>query len=99
VTSERVIVLACDQPYVADAVGPLLRAVGTDGAIAIDADGRRQNLTFVAQTAALRDAVQRQSTLVDLAVHRLLEPLALAEVSVPESTLKDVDTWEDLGHG
>ena len=99
VTSERVMVLACDHPYVADAVKALLEATGQDGAIAIDAEGRRQNLTFVAETEALRDAVERQPNLVDLAVHRLLEPLDLAEISVPARALRDVDTWEDLGHG
>jgi molybdopterin-guanine dinucleotide biosynthesis protein A len=99
VTAKRVIVLACDHPYVADAVAPLLEAVGPDGAIAIDADGRRQNLTFVARTDALRAAVEHQSSLVDLAVHRLIEPLDLAEISVPARALVDVDAWEDLGHG
>jgi molybdopterin-guanine dinucleotide biosynthesis protein A len=99
VTAKRVIVLACDHPYVADAVAPLLEAVGRDGAIAIDVDGRRQNLTFVARTDALRAAVDREQTLIDLAVHRLIEPLDLAEISVPARALMDVDTWEDLGHG
>jgi molybdopterin-guanine dinucleotide biosynthesis protein A len=99
VTAERVIVLACDHPDVADAVEPLLAVREADGAIAVDDDGRRQNLTFVARTDALRDAVAKQSSLVDLAVHRLLEPLELAETSVPVRALRDVDTWEDLGHG
>jgi len=99
VTAKRVIVLACDHPYVADAVAPLLEAVGPDGAIAIDVDGRRQNLTFVARTDALRSAVERQVNLIDLAVHRLIEPLDLAEISVPARALMDIDAWEDLGHG
>jgi molybdopterin-guanine dinucleotide biosynthesis protein A len=99
VTADRVVVLACDHPYVADAVAPLLAARGADGAIAIDADGRRQNLTFVARTDALRAAVARQSSLVDLAVHTLIQPLDLGETSVPARALVDVDTWEDLGHG
>jgi molybdopterin-guanine dinucleotide biosynthesis protein A len=99
VTAERVVVLACDHPYVADAVEPLLGGTGRDGAIAIDAEGRRQNLTFVARTDALRTAVVRQPSLVDLAVHRLIEPLELAEIAVPARALLDVDTWEDLGHG
>jgi molybdopterin-guanine dinucleotide biosynthesis protein A len=99
VTAERVIVLACDHPYVADAVLPLLSAEGGDGAIAIDSDGRRQNLTFVVRTAALRAAVARQPSLVDVAVHRVIEPLDLAEINVPPRALLDVDTWEDLGHG
>jgi len=99
VTAGRVIVLACDQPYVADAIRPLLDADGLDGVIAIDAEGRRQNLTFVARADALRTAVGRQPTLADMAVHRLLQPLDLAEVSVPARALRDVDAWEDLGHG
>ena len=99
VTAKRVIVLACDHPYVADAVAPLLDAVGPDGAIAIDVDGRRQNLTFVARTDALRAAVERQPSLIDLAVHNLIEPLDLAQISVPARALMDVDAWEDLGHG
>ena len=99
VTARRVIVLACDQPYVAEAVPPLLDADGPDGAIAIDAEGRRQNLTFVARTDALRTAVGQQTTLVDLAVHRLIQALDLAEVDVPARALKDVDAWDDLGHG
>jgi molybdopterin-guanine dinucleotide biosynthesis protein A len=98
-TAERVVVLACDHPYIADAIGALLGAAGPDGAIAIDADGRRQNLTFVARTEALRAAVERQPSLVDLAVHRLIEPLDLAEIGVPARALVDVDAWEDLGHG
>jgi len=99
VSAERVIVLACDHPYVADAIEALLDAGGRDGAIAIDAEGRRQNLTFVARTEALRAAVARQPSLVDLAVHGLIEPLELAEIEVPARALQDVDTWEDLGHG
>ncbi len=99
VTAERVIVLACDHPYVADAVEPLLGAVGPDGAIAIDAEGRRQNLTFVARTDALRAAVARRPSIIDLAVHSLIEPLDLTEIGVPARALEDVDTWEDLGHG
>ena len=99
VTAARVIVLACDHPWVAEAVPPLLAAAGADGAIAIEAGGRRQNLTFVARTDALRAAVARQPSLVDLAVHTLIEPLELSEISVPQRALLDVDTWQDLGHG
>jgi molybdopterin-guanine dinucleotide biosynthesis protein A len=99
VTAGRVIVLACDQPYVVEAVQPLLGADGPDGAIAIDADGRRQNLTFVARTDVLRTVVGQQTTLVDMAVHRLIQPLDLAEVDVPARALHDVDAWDDLGHG
>ena len=99
VTADLVVVLACDHPYVGDAIGPLLGALGPDGAIAIDAEGRRQNLTFVARADALRAAVERQPSLTDLAVHRLIEPLDLVEINVPARALRDIDAWEDLGHG
>jgi molybdopterin-guanine dinucleotide biosynthesis protein A len=99
VESARVLVLACDHPFVAGAVAPLLEAGGPDGAIAVDNAGRRQNLTFVARTDRLRDAVSRQATLIDRAVHQLLLPLELVEVGVPAQALKDIDAWEDLGHG
>jgi molybdopterin-guanine dinucleotide biosynthesis protein A len=99
VTAQWVMVLACDHPWIADAVEPLLGAAGPDGAIAVDANGRRQNLTFVARTAALRAAIARQASLVDLAVHSLIAPLELSEISVPQRALQDIDTWQDLGHG
>jgi molybdopterin-guanine dinucleotide biosynthesis protein A len=96
VTAGRVVVLACDHPFVADAIPPLLAGARGVGNIAVDADGRRQNLLFAVETDALRDAVCRQETLTNLAVHTLLEPLDLTEISVPPHALRDVDTWEDL---
>jgi molybdopterin-guanine dinucleotide biosynthesis protein A len=98
VMAERVVVVACDHPFVADAITPLLAASARDGNIAVDADGRRQNLLFSARTAGLREAVRRHESLADLAVHTLLEPLDLAEISVPSHALRDVDTWQDLEH-
>lgn len=99
VTAERVLVLACDHPFVADAIGPLLAPSSAEGAIAIDAEGRRQNLLFVVRADALRDAVRRHTSLTNLAVHTLLEPLDLAEIRVSPQALRDVDTWKDLDHG
>lgn len=98
VTAERVVVLACDHPFVSDAIAPLLAASAGDGNIAVDADGRRQNLLFSARSEALRAAVARHEALADLAVHTLLEPLDLAEISVPSHAVRDVDTWQDLDH-
>jgi molybdopterin-guanine dinucleotide biosynthesis protein A len=98
VVADRVVVLACDYPDVADAIAPLLDFADGQGNIAIDADGHRQNLLFAARTDALREAVRRQPSLTDLAVHQLIDGLELAEIAVPEHTLRDVDTWEDLDH-
>jgi molybdopterin-guanine dinucleotide biosynthesis protein A len=98
VTADRVVVLACDHPYVADAIDVLLQPTGGDGLIAIDAGGQRQNLLFSSSRAALQAAADRQDDLVGLAVHTLLEPLDLAEIPVPELALRDIDTWQDLGH-
>jgi molybdopterin-guanine dinucleotide biosynthesis protein A len=66
-----VLVLACDMPRAADAVGALLEALqcgkgtggkgrdgaGKDGAMAVSGDGRRQPLAAFYRTAALQRAV------------------------------------------
>jgi molybdopterin-guanine dinucleotide biosynthesis protein A len=95
VDAEWVLLVACDHPHVAEAVAPLLEARAGDGAVAVDSNGRRQHLLCVASTAALRAAVAAQPTLTDLAVHRLLAPLDLAEISLPARATRDVDTWHD----
>ena len=103
VSSPWVLIAACDHPFVADAVGPLLDARpedGTengaaDGAVAVDAGGRRQHLLCVVSTARLRDAVAAQETLTNLAVHHLLEPLDLTEIALSSRATRDVDTWHD----
>ncbi len=99
VRSPWVLIAACDYPFVAEAVGPLLDARpddGTaDGVVAVDAGGRRQHLLCVVSTSALRDAVAAQETLTDLAVHRLLAPLVLTEIALPPRATVDVDTWHD----
>jgi molybdopterin-guanine dinucleotide biosynthesis protein A len=95
VASPWVLVLACDHPHVADVVGPLLEARSGDGAVAVDAVGRRQHLLCVLDTTALRAAVAAQDSLVNLAVHRLLASLDLAEIALPARATQDVDTWHD----
>ena len=99
VSSPWVLIAACDHPFVADAVGPLLDARpedgAADGAVAVDADGRRQHLLCVVWTTRLRDAVAAQETLTNLAVHHLLEPLDLTEIALPSRATRDVDTWHD----
>jgi molybdopterin-guanine dinucleotide biosynthesis protein A len=90
-----VLIAACDHPFVADAVGPLLDARTGDGAVAVDVGGRRQHLLCVVATSALRDAVAAQRTLTDLAAHRLLEPLDLAEIALPPRATHDIDSWHD----
>lgn len=95
VAAPHVLVVACDQPFLADAVGMLLSGVRGDGAIAVDAEGRRQHLMSVLDTAALRSSISARSTLVDLSVRALLAPLDLAEIVVPHRAALDIDTWHD----
>ena len=95
VTAPWVLIAACDHPFVADAVGPLLDARAGDGAVAVDAGGRRQHLLCVVSTPVLREAVAAQRTLTDLAARRLFEPLDLAEIALPPRATHDVDSWHD----
>jgi molybdopterin-guanine dinucleotide biosynthesis protein A len=95
VTAPWVLIAACDYPYVADAVAPLLESRAGDGAVAVDSNGRRQHLLCIASTPPLRDAVASRETLTNLAVHRLLEPLDLTEIALPPRATHDIDSWHD----
>ena len=93
-------VLAVDMPRVTpgtfarleDAVGP-----DDDGALLVDAAGRRQLLCAVYRRAALERArpVNREEE-HGLPMRRLLGPLTLVEVSAVGDEAQDVDTWADL---
>ena len=100
--ADAVLLLAGDQPFVADAVPLLLSALpgssDGDGARAVDADGRPQHLTCIVRRAALVtaiDAIGAGGSLDGVSMRRLLEPLRLADVAVPERATMDVDTWAD----
>lgn len=103
-----VLVLACDVPNSALAVGRLFaRATedvdggdaakgGVDGVVAIDADGRRQPLLGLYRSGPLAAAVRNnQSDLQNLSVRALLSLLDLTEIPVPIGSTEDIDTWAD----
>lgn len=99
-TPDLVAVLAVDMPL----VGPgtfsrLVAAVGPayDGALLVDATGRRQPLCGVYRHSALmRARPERHEAEHGLPVHRLLSALTLAEVEAVAHEADDVDTWTDL---
>ena len=95
VQSPYVLLVACDQPFLADAIHVLLEAATGDGVVAVDADGRRQHLMSVISSGALRRAVAAQPSLVDLSLHALLAPLNLVEIAVPSRATLDIDSWHD----
>jgi molybdopterin-guanine dinucleotide biosynthesis protein A len=96
----RVVVLAVDMPLVtADTVRRLVDAAGEDGedgALLVDAGGRRQYLCAVYRTEALLAAAPPLEAQHGLAVRRLVGRLRLAEVPAVAGEAADVDTWEDL---
>jgi CTP:molybdopterin cytidylyltransferase MocA len=68
-----------------------------DGAVLVDADGRRQTLAAVYRLTAL--TASRPAAREDehgLPVRRLVGDLRLAEVPAVGDEARDVDTWEDL---
>ena len=100
--ADAVLLLAGDQPFVAGAIAPLLEALGraedADGARAVDAGGRAQHLTCVVRRAALEAAIVTASaggSIDGVSMRRLLEPLRLVDVAVPDDATIDVDTWAD----
>jgi molybdopterin-guanine dinucleotide biosynthesis protein A len=92
-----VAVLACDMPYLTPRTFQRLRAAagGHDGAVLAGPD-RRRHLAMVLDVArldAVRPGLEEQH---NLALHRLLEPLDLAEVPAEGREHRDVDTWADV---
>jgi molybdopterin-guanine dinucleotide biosynthesis protein A len=92
-----VAVLACDMPFLTPQTFHRLRsgAVGHDGAVLTDPDGRRQlaMVLDVARLDAVRPTLEEQH---NLPLHRLLAALDLAEVAGEGREYRDVDTWADI---
>lgn len=97
-TAPRSLVLACDLPRAAEAVRALRSApAGPDGVCLEDATGRRQWLTGLYRTDALRDAAARISDAGrDAPARALLGDLAISSVPAADEVVQDVDTWDDL---
>jgi len=94
-TADQVAVLAVDLPQLSGATFErlLAGAVGHDGAVLVDAAGRRQ-LAFVVRRAALLDVAPEHVS--GLPLWKLLDPLDLAEVPALGDEARDIDTWADL---
>lgn len=90
-------VLAVDMPRVTPATMRRLRAAaaGHDGAFLVDGDGRRQ-LAGVLDAAALAGVRPGPEGQHGMALHRLLAPLRLAQVSASGDEAVDIDSWGDL---
>lgn len=99
---DLVAVLAVDMPKVnAGTIARLTWSVEAaddlDGALLVDAAGRRQPLAAVYRVAAL-SAVRPQHPGDEhgLPMRRLVGPLRLAAVPAVGDEARDVDTWEDV---
>jgi molybdopterin-guanine dinucleotide biosynthesis protein A len=101
VTAPVTVLLAGDLPRLdAATVRRLLGAIGAggpyDGAILVDAGGRRQHLTCAVVTDALRRATRTRSGWHDAAMHELLAPLRLRPLAVRGRETDDIDTPADI---
>jgi molybdopterin-guanine dinucleotide biosynthesis protein A len=98
--SSLVVVLACDMPFVTAMTVERLVACagepGTDGALLVDQDGRRQFLAAVYKLPALRWAIRAVGRPEGAAMRQVVRRLTMTDVPTdPEVTL-DCDTWEDV---
>jgi molybdopterin-guanine dinucleotide biosynthesis protein A len=92
----RVVVLAVDMPWVRPAtIRRLVEAAAhADGAVLVDAGGRRQYLCGVYDAALLAAAGSGDTH--GMPVRELLRTLDLVGVPAVASEARDVDTWEDV---
>jgi molybdopterin-guanine dinucleotide biosynthesis protein A len=101
-TPDLLFVLAVDMPRVtpttfARLLGVVDRDADLDGAVLVDADGRRQPLAAVYRASALDGArPARPEDEPGLSVRSLVAGLRLAEVPGEGAETCDVDTWADL---
>ncbi|MDO5700843.1 MAG: molybdenum cofactor guanylyltransferase [Bowdeniella nasicola] len=96
--------LACDAPRAPEALPNLVRrlidAPRTDGAIALDPDGREQYLLGIYRCAAL--AARREQWEAEVgalrggSLRRFVAPLSLVRLELPHALTHDIDTPADL---
>lgn len=94
-SGELAVVLAVDLPFVTSAtIGRLLAAAeGHDGAVLVDAGGRRQLALVVRREVLL---ARLPEAISGLPLWRLVDGLDLAEVGAESGEAHDIDTWADL---
>lgn len=98
--AERVLILACDHPFVDRAVSLLTEAEpGRDGVVAVDSSGRQQNLLACLNRASLAATVDTLDSPVGVSMRQLLAALDVREIVVDDRAAFDVDTWDDLARG
>jgi molybdopterin-guanine dinucleotide biosynthesis protein A len=93
-------VLAVDMPHVTPGtfarLSEALTGSAHDGALLVDAQGRRQPLAAVYRAEALLSAAPPVETWHGLPVHRLVGRLRVLEVAAVGDESRDVDTWSDV---
>lgn len=99
-SAERIMILACDHPFVERAVRLLTEAKpGRDGVVAVDAAGRHQNLLTCLDRAALAAALDALDSPMGVPMRQLLAALDVREIVVDDRASFDVDTWDDVERG
>lgn len=90
-------VLAVDMPHVTAHTVRRLHdaAVGHEGAVLVDEEGRRQ-LAFVVSTERLAAVEPDLEGRHGLSIRALIADLDLAEVPAIAREARDIDTWKDL---
>lgn len=93
----HVVLLAVDMPRVTMTTIDRLRdaAEGRDGAVLVDAHGRRA-LAYVVARAALEAARPEPEAAYGMSLRALLGELDLAAVPARDDEAHDIDSWDDL---
>jgi molybdopterin-guanine dinucleotide biosynthesis protein A len=98
-SSELVVVLACDMPFVhATTVQRLLEAANDslDGAMLVDGSGRKQYLAAAYHSSRLSAALDTLDPITNAPLHLAVSALTVREVQADPDEAFDVDTWADV---
>lgn len=100
-TTPWLLAVAVDLPYLMpDALAPLLASSReSDVVVALDADRRRQPVCALWRCATVRPVVEARVGRRQLALHGLLDVLAVQGVALPPEALRNVNRLEDLEDG
>ncbi len=95
ITSEYVLILAGDQPFIGNYVHELCQKVNGNGSWLVDTQGIGQPLASCVKVSALKSALEETGG-VNVSLRQILGKMDLVPITVADEVVQDLDTWTDV---